>query len=573
MNLQKTTTAVLLLLVACTFGGSPKAQAELLLKRTTRQNMHGRDFAAAVLRQRPIAKSIPSTEQLSTFKGFSYEQSLLRRLNARPGENGQVRFAPANDEIADLIRIGNGQRPIGIQVYGGHSAKAAFEKLLGSDAAADELIVPRDVAKRMKTAVDEAEAVFRQFKDGQLDETSTRRQIRNRLRATGLTLDDETFRIGMTSKGQRLPMGNLGSSEIAGALNKVQADSLTSTQVMNNTLAGLMDPTANTSLGRFAKLLSVGDSNSIKGVQAILQQRAETYKRRGHNHYRAYQKAGNWFRYTEAPRLRMETDLAFRRAEALGVTPESVQKINLTTLPADPIQRTAAIKHELNLLSRNASIRQHAVGQGVAAIFFLAGSGVDLYFSGESVGDWLKSDRGKEWAARGVLTSSIVSASIGLERKLAAEAVENGVKKQGGQVVQFFGKTAGRRLLVVGGVAGAMFVGGESLIQVIAYDQSFAEISGQLYESIAVMAVTEAAGFGVYTLLASGSYGSFAGPMGIAVAVGLAVTYEGVKYVWSSRKDLTISTKLLTLRCDLAQRKSQGFYQRIASSDATASVD
>ena len=553
---------LLLLLIAVT--ATPHCFGDIALQRRLRQSRHGSDMAKAVLRQRARTMATPSIDQLSTFKGFVYEQSLLRRRQQSAAAGVSYDFAKANDEIADLVRSETDGRRVGIQVYGGMNTKLAFEKLIGSDAAADELIVPRDIHAKMKAMLREAEAVFSRHQEGTLDTVTARRLITKRLKGSGLTLSPDGFEIGMNHKGLRHQLGPLGTGATSRVLGKLKPDTKTSTQIYRDSIKGLLDPTSDTSLGRLARNLNLTSDANVSGVMALFDERVRFNKRRGYPHHLAARKAHHWLRRSTAPKISRVIEREQRRALALGVTFEDLEKIRKQLTGHGLDQRAGQLTADLRSATRKIALKQQRIGNGIAAVFLLVGAGADFYVSGDSVQEWLTSDSARQWGARGGMTSAIVSASIAMERKLIAEGSKQSAKRGAGQLIQRIGSSTAKRAVVIGGVAGSLFIAGESLIQILAYDRSFAEVSGQLYESVVVMAVSEAAGIGA-SLLIAGETGTLGGPIGIAVAVGLAATYEGVKYVWTSRRQLSTSTKILMIRCNHAQRKYRNEYLKLAN--------
>ena len=540
------------------------ARADLLDATDRGPSVHARDLSEAMLRQRPGARSLPTPDQLGSFKGFTAEASLLRRKRntARPGELWD--FAPPNDPIADLIRTESNGRRVSVQQYAGASPTAAFEKLLGSDAAADELVVPRDVHARMEAAVREAEAIHRRPVTPEWDRTTAIRQIRRRVEGVGLRVYED-MRLGLETKVGRRYLGTLGTDEITRTMAKVRPDTLTSSQVQRSAMLGLLDLSAETALGRFTRSLGLANANGVDAVATLLAERKQLYRSRGFTHWQAARKASNWLRFTEAPRIMSDLAHARQLATAAGAPESRLAEINRRPPTGTIAERSLAIQNDLRAASRRASLRQHGTGQAAAAVFILIGAGLDLALSDDELDDWLRSDRALEWGVRGGMAAGIVAASVQTDRLLAQAAVGSvgkaAAQTSGTRIAPALGGTAGRRVVVVGGLAGGLFIAGESLIQVYGHGRSFAEVSGQFYESVAVMAVSEGAGIAVAKLVGASSLG---GPLAIGVAVGVAVTYEGVKYVWTSRRDLKLSQAIALKKAEIAAEESSRYYHSLA---------
>lgn len=556
-----------LILLLMSFCATSVCFGELTYQGQLRQSVHSKEMAAAILRQRTITRSVPSLDQLSTFKGFTYEQNLLRRLQQSAPSEVSYGFASTNDEIADLIRVDASGRRFGVQVYGGATLRSAFEKLIASDAAAHELIVAKDVHRQMKVKLLAAEEVFRQHIEGNIKEIDARRLISKRLKGTGLTLSPDDFDLGLNANGSRYRLGLLGSGDTARVLSKVTPDSKTSAQIYRDSLKGLLDPTSDSALGRLAKNLHLDSDAGVSGIQRLFDERIQIYKRQELTYPRAAQKADNWLRTTKVPELNRAIEYEQRRARALGVTHEQLAEIQKRPRVQNISQRASHYSADLRRETRKIAVKQQLTGNSVAAVFHLVGAGADLYFSGASFSEWLLSPSAKQWAARGAMTSVIVSSSIALERQLIAKGVEHSNKSATNTLVQDICRSGAKRKIVVGGFAGAMFIAGESLIEIIAYGRSFEEVSGYLYESIAVMVVSEAAVFGVTSLLFSAETASPGGPYIVATAVAVAATYEGAKYLWTYERELTTSTQILQIRCNYAQKASQESFKKLAVPD------
>jgi len=534
---------------------------ELLAKLPRQSSVHRHDLFNAIDQQRSKAQSIPRFDEMRTFKGYIGEVSLRRRMQAKAPDGVRWEAAPKNDRIADLVRFEPDGRKVIVQQYDGAKARPAFEKLLGSDAAADELYVARDVYAKMKTALKEVEDIWKRVESKELDEITAMRQSRHRLKGTGLRVEAADRSLNMdTREGVRL-LGKLGTGEVMEKFSRVKSDTLTSAQKSRNALYALLDPSQDTPLGRFARIFKIRSPSHVKPVEHAIAARRDYYRAKGHDYWMADRKASHWFEYTEVPRLLDQCDRDIRRAVALGVPEEAIAAIDASPRFGSLAERADEISKELRRESAKAGIRQHAVGQGVTVVFLFVGTGLDVYLSDADLAEWLRSDAASEWLVRGALSSAIVAASIELDRQLTKKAVEK-IAGASSRSALIAGSQLGRRL-IVGAVAGALFVAGDTLIAVLARGESLAEVSGHVYESIFVMVITEAAFLGASKYAAAYGAGSAAGPIGIAVAVGMVAIYEGVKYAWTVNRDLKSSTLITLLKADFAQRKSQEFYRKL----------
>ena len=187
---------------------SRRAERALLSKPTSSQTQRRvrfaqgtRDFLEAIERQRPFAvravgnvqsyAATLSLDQATTLKGFTYEQSLVRRWNSQRGPN-RYDLAGVNHEFADVLEVDRATGDVRrtLQVYSGGNPRAALEKLLISDAEADKLVIPRDCFQKIDDVLNsvshKSKGILSAMRSGQLDETAGLRQIRRQFQKVGI---------------------------------------------------------------------------------------------------------------------------------------------------------------------------------------------------------------------------------------------------------------------------------------------------------------------------------------------------------------------------------------------------
>jgi hypothetical protein len=175
----------------------------------------------------------------------------------------------------------------------------------------------------------------------------------------------------------------------------------------------------------------------------------------------------------------------------------------------------------------------------------------------------MASDRPYEWTMRagyGLVAVPISTAAQGA-------IVDNALRAGGTEA----SKRAGTKLasrLVGGGVAAAVFVVGESLIAVTFHGASWGEVADQAYATVTIIAVSEGAVLGA-ELLIYGELGSIGGPLGIAIAIGAAAVYEGVKYMWTSQRELEADRMRFVAKCDIARKKVSRWCNSMCETVAT----
>lgn len=523
------------------------------------------DYRAAVQRQRPISKRSPRMDELQSFKGFHGEQSVYRRMNNRLPEGESLKWADRNDPIADFVHTDKAGIATRIQLYLGANPRQSLEKALGSDAEAGKFIVPKDVHARINAALRESDTLYSAFKEGKLDKETCKRQMRHRLKGLGLVVYDD-LSIGLTVDGQQRTL-SFDAGEVEVLREKFIPDTKTSAQISRDTLRGMLLANPNSSEGRFARAFNIGDDASVREVQRLFDQRVEYYKSKGMKHHVATKKAGNWLKYTKLPELRNKIEATMAWARAMEVSENVIAGVLEKPRGGDLDLRAGDIQSELTGEVRRTSLRRHAYGQGAALVFMLAGAGVDFYGSGQEVLDWIRSDQGAEWGVRAVMAAGITAFAIGVETEIAKRATLGTGKKGVQKGLGVMARITGTSIPFTGGaVAGVLFVAGESVIQVAVRGKSLVHVSGQVAESAIVMVASEAAGLGAAYLAGVAGFGSAAGPLGIGVAVGGAIAYEGVKYAVVFKRDLRIAREILYIRLDAAEEQARKYYSQLANS-------
>ena len=247
-----------------------------------------------------------------------------------------------------------------------------------------------------------------------------------------------------------------------------------------------------------------------------------------------------------------------KRAVLSGALPKQVEEAVSTSWQESSSLEEALVKSQASLQSLAEEARQArwAQAQRVLLVFTIVGASLDYALSEKNISDWIKTDRPSQWVIRGSVGMLAVTLSNAAER-VFLERILLSTAKSG---AEHMGVTLASRL-VSGGVAGALFVVGEGLITAIYRDASWGELADRVYESVVVIAVCEGTVMAAELVIA-GEIGAFGGPLGVGIAVGAGLVYEGVKYLWNSKGDLETYARSFQAKADVTRRKIDRWYER-----------
>jgi hypothetical protein len=466
-----------------------------------------------------------SLREVDTIKGFSYEQSLVRRLNAR-AEGTKFRVASAGHPFVDLEEIDRitGRILRKYQVYAGSNPRKAVEKLLLSDKEADRHIFPEDVFDRIHQSVRECEAIHRQVAQGRLDAKTGERLIRRRAGRGGFWYDEakESLYAG-DPRGGRANLGRLGTGEIGRALGcklLPDPDRLTSESITRDQF----------------KLLLEANAKWQPLRRALAENKAAWEAIYARHQFLAALPAAE----------QTELNRAISQAAIAGVAKEEIQGI-LTDFGSGMKGRIsfADTIHRLHAGAEKAGYQQRMRGAQLLAGFALVGAAGDFAFSDQDFEQWLHSGRLTEHSGRFVTGLVAMQLAQSVERKLADGLEKGAAKRVGARVF---------RVRLVGlGVANGIFLAGEGLIGLLSGDAG-SEVVAKLGEGALVMVIAEGTVMAA-ELAFAGEIGAFGGPVGFAIAAGAAIAYEGAKYVWTAPGEHNTDRRIFLTRCEAAQEK------------------
>lgn len=538
--------------------------------RISIQSTAARDFLSALERERPRAVALAggarsyagtlSLEDLKTFKGFTYEQDVLRRWNSTTGPM-RYRLAAVGDPIADILetnlRTGRVRK---LQLYSGGNPKVALEKMLLSDRTADKFVVPRDCYSRIRRAIEKTEDLWSRWQAGQLVLATAQVRIAAELSQAGLRWDPQTGEVyTQSAKHGRSVLGRLGTSEIDGAMKRLIRDKLTSEQIRRYQWRGLveLDP----ELGALAKRLG-GTPAAIRGLYLLYGKLLGELRQAGEPLHRGGRLASNMVRQMAKHKNERYGRLV-RHAAASGVPHDEITKVvrRAQTDRGHPMHVADKINRRLERRVKQAHRTNQLKSQAVLAAFSVVGGTVSYALSDEDLLEWLQSDNAAEWGIR----STAGFAGVHLVSRLETMLVERSLVQVGNTPTKpLLRQVLGRRVLG-GGAAAALFVTGESLIAVMFYDASLAEVVDRAYEAVVVIAISRGAVFGAQLTASALGGGSLGGPLGAAVALGGAILYESAKYAWRRRSELNSQREVFAARCEVAREKVNERFVKLVS--------
>lgn len=485
------------------------------------------DFLAALERNRPraVAKaggteayaSTMTLREAATFKGFTYEQSLVRRWNLKRG-GPRFRLSEPGHPYVDIEQFDpiSGKTIRTIQAYGGNNPRAAIEKLLVSDRDAEKLVVPSDVHGRIKAGVNECETVWSRMRSGDIDSQTANRLIRARAGKVGLRFDPTHGELYAEHQVHgRSSFGRLGTPEIKQQLGRIVRDRLTSNRVEMNQL------------------------------QAML----------------VHQRLSTNFAKRIALQAAAANDRALYRAALAGVSPEAIDHVfnDLIRALEQGTPRTEALhsmQETLSQLTRDQRRIRVRRGQGVLLTFALVAAATDYAASDQELDAWLKSDQPAEWVARASLGIAAVTTADAVESTLVSSRLASAGEQRAARL--------GTRLasrIVAGGIAGAIFVAGEGITAAAFQGASWGEAADHAYDIALVIAVSEGAVLSA-ELLIYGEVGAIGGPLGVAISIGAGLLFEGGKYFWTSRRELESDGGMFVVKCEVARQKVKRWCDR-----------
>jgi hypothetical protein len=531
-------------------------------------NVHSMDFRDALRHARSKAvANAPSIDayiqrmslyEAMTFKGFVYEQSLVRRWNRR-AQSERFTLASHGDAVADIIdrnpKTGAVRR---LQLYGGKNPVAALEKLFGSDRYADKIVITRDVFDRIKQGYGRAAEILRQHGTVAALGAEGVAAVEAELKPLGLRFDAKTGNVSLMSKGSLVNLGQLGSAEIDAALTKLVRDKLTSAQVQRTATKVLMenDPSLR------QVLVDLGDSPAV--LDSIIDDLPRLKKVAEIRKLEVRARAGDP-RATKAleraPRGLMSEleryQLARRDAILSGASLEEIAAAlgdlrNRAEVArqgkAGPALALTEAADILERLSRDARRRQLMAGRRLVGGMTIFGAFVqfatDRLADGKEAYQFIEDGHLGAWCARGAIGLAAFEAAAAAEsfvirRLVARTATGNSLSTS----TRLMGRFAGA------GIAGLLFVAGESLIQACVYEASWHEVADAAKEAAVVMAVAEGAVLAVELVAQAAGIGSIGGPLGIAVAVGATAAYQGGKHLFTARHQYVTDNLVFAAKC------------------------
>ena len=506
-----------------------------------------RDRIAAVKAQRPHAPRMPGLGELGQFKGFTAEQSFLHRMNANAPEGVRWEPGPRNDPVVDHVLVNADGSRTAVQQYAGKHPRAAFEKLLGSDAAADELFVPSDVEAKMRRAVREVEAVAA----SDLDDVDKARQYRRRLKGTGLSVEGGEL-VASTKVGRR-SLGALGTGETAAAMGRLKPETLTSSQVEQRNLQGMLRDGSSPSLEKLTKAVGLSEERLAKMLNAELDGRGAFHRAKGETPMAAARKAGKWLTDSRSPDVRKRIAASEDWAKRSGFDGEELRAISKAAAGSKGGKQSlngylAEVETRTRTAVAKARVRTASKTAAVEAAFVLAAAGYEVWAVGWDA--WRDGGGVGRTAARSGTAVAAGAAGPYVMREPPPKVTKGRkIPSKGGW--SRVGRTA-KGL----GLATAVLVAGESLYAVFGEGRSIGEVGDGFFEEVPVwlrttVAGTTVAGTVVAELAAYAGAGSWAGPVGVAVAVGVGVGWEA----WRYTDDFDANQAIFRVRAERARER------------------
>ncbi len=521
---------------------SPQTVAD---RPRARWSQSTRDFREAIERQRPHAVGRAgsvhdylkylSLDQASTLKGFTYEQSLVRRWNKRGGPL-RYELASVNHEFADILEIDNATGAVRrqLQVYSGGNPRAALEKLFISDVEADKLVIPRDCFEKIDDVLDSIlkrrRGILSQMETGGLDAATGLHLIRNRLGKIGIQFDADT----QVASFRGRTLGRVDDPAFQSQFSKLVKEKLSSDVIYRQQLTGQVETSANF---RTFRDWQGGEPAATRLVVSTMERREAELLASGLPKAVAARKARGWVQQQFGRKQIDDLIQSERRARLLGVPDDQLGQLR-PQFDGD----TLKFKNSIERMGRKAWHSQQINAQAIVLGLTALGAGVDFVLSEKDLDDWLMT-RSPEWAARAGVASVAVGAAGSLERKL--------IERSGSKVVLRSVKTTA----IAGGAATALFLAGDTLIAVTFRGAGWAEIRDMTTETAMVLVVTEGCRLGSIWILTAAGYGTWAGPVGIGVSIGTVVIYSGVTHVYTRSQQIEEDRLVIAARCDAARTK------------------
>jgi len=102
------------------------------------------------------------------------------------------------------------------------------------------------------------------------------------------------------------------------------------------------------------------------------------------------------------------------------------------------------------------------------------------------------------------------------------------------------------------GVATAIFVIGEALLQRMYYGATWAETAGAVGESVTLIVVSTGITWGVVSV--GGVSGAWVGPVGVGIGVAVAAIYSGASYYWDETDARELDKRMWDARASAVTR-------------------
>jgi hypothetical protein len=500
-----------------------------------------RDFLKALCHSRPrqikqlgVASFLrPTAPETRSLSGLYFEQRYAR-LRTQGDLTYDVFYA--GDEVTDVLeknsRTGAQRR---LQLYAGREARTAMDKLLVSDRDADALVLPSDTHDQICNAVGEAEQIWKRRTMGSLTHDEAVVQLRKSLSSLGIAVDDQGCCTFGTGRGFAVSLGRPDEPAFRAPFNQLERWHETSaTLLMQTERARLTAKPAYKAL-RDDLFWQMGSrTNADRAITVAIADDAKSSVGYSSN-YAAWAASGErhaaraaaWAQAKqESMRLAYATDLPQERVDAIYA--RRAQASSQGARSARSMVRAAAISHSL--------YRPYLIGSGAFVALISIGGVMQWQSSGTSFTEWMASPEGKVYSMRAGVGAASIATGLAVERALWNwSAAGSGVGRSTLRGVAGFG------------VATAIFVVGEALIQRCYYGSSWAETAGVVGESTALIAISTGLTWAVVTV--GGVSGSWAGPVGMGVGVAVSAIYSGATYYRDESNARELDQRIWNVRC------------------------
>jgi hypothetical protein len=370
-----------------------------------------------------------------------------------------------------------------------------------------------DAIERSKTS---AESSWHRYQTGEITLETSIQGIREALSPLGIYVSDTGFITYGTGKRYSVALGYLDEPGWLVPLSKLER-----WRERSGTLLAMMNRARiefEPSYGTLVRHLG-GNADAYKSIAYEIKQQASDI--RADRGLPIYQSLNEAFR-AHSDRAKAWSDgyqSSYNRAAAAGLPLQEVEKIFAER--ADPTGwdiRGAQAAVDAASLEYCVS-RPYAIGGAAFLTIMSIGGAVQYLQSGKSGIDWIASRDGRVFLLQGGTGIAAMGSAYAVERAMWNWSLS--------------GANGGRCMLrsFAGfGVATAVFVIGDILIQQLYYGSSWSETLDVVGESTAVITISAGITWGVIAI--SGASGSWAGPIGTGVGIAVSTVYGAGKQVW-----------------------------------------